>query len=287
MRACDPMLAAILADGSVRLQSADVYDVVLVDSTTFFWTTYDRDLTWNGNTYVSQSPFMSRSKWSVKNTMEIPELEIILRAGASAFNGSIDLMSLVHNGMFDGATITMNRLYMPSATPTDTSLGSILIFGGEVSTVDLEGSKITFTVRGANNKLGQYAPRNVWQVGCIHAFCDSGCTLLRASFTSSFTVGASPTRSFVPWTSAPGTPALFQLGTLTMTSGPSAGEERTIMFADATGVSLVYPLAQAPSPGDTFDAFQGCDKTQTICTARGNIQNWRGFPFIPPATTAI
>ncbi len=153
------------------------------------------------------------------------------------------------------------------------------------------GGVATITAKGKNNRLDQYVPRNLYQVGCNHAFCDAGCTLSRASFTSNFTVGGSPTSIFVPWASAPGTPALYIGGTLAVTSGAGAGQRRTISGANAFGVDLAYPLSVLPAAGDAFTAFEACDKSFNSgsgqsCTDRSNTQHYRGFEFIPPPNAA-
>lgn len=287
MRQCDPLLKVLLDDRSVRLYSTDIYDIVIPGGASYFWTSYDLDLVWNGNTYQSQSPFLTRNKWNVTNSMQIPELEVTILATAAAFAGGSDLMSQIHNGLLDNAQVTLNRLFM--SQKQDTTLGTVLLFGGGTSTISIQGTKVTLKVKGANNKMDQYAPKNLYEVGCLHTFCDAGCTLLASAHTFNFTVGASPTKTFIPWTSAPASPSLSQLGTLTMTSGIATGESRTVEFADSSGCTLSYPLYDLPSPGDTFKVFEGCDKTRTTCglSSRNNLQNWRGFPFIPPATSSV
>ena len=77
-----------------------------------------------------------------------------------------------------------------------------------------------------------------------------------------------------------------------MTGGPASGGRRTIAAADASGLSLSYPLYGVPGPGDTFSAFQGCDKSFNSgsgqsCTARANTGNYRGFEFVPPPNASI
>jgi uncharacterized phage protein (TIGR02218 family) len=289
MRDCGTALAALLASGQVELAQADLYDVTTQSGTVFHWTNFDVEIPYGGNTYTNYGPFLQRTKVQTVNTMSIPTLEITMLATDASFNGGADLMSQMHNGLFDGATLILNRLFMlyPVTLPIDTSLGTILYFGGVLSTIEIEGVKTTLKVKGANNKLDQYAPRNLFQIGCLHNFCDSGCTLNAASFTYDCTVPSSPAASkiYVPWTTAPAVSpiTLFQLGALTMTSGAASGQSRDIAFADSTGVYLEYPLYDVPQPGDTFTVFEGCDKTNATCTSRGNEQNWRGFPFVPPA----
>ena len=49
----------------------------------------------------------------------------------------------------------------------------------------------------------------------------------------------------------------------------------------------MYPLPFAPSPGDAFTVYAGCDHTQGTCQGRfNNLANFRGFPYVPPPELA-
>jgi len=50
----------------------------------------------------------------------------------------------------------------------------------------------------------------------------------------------------------------------------------------------MYPLPFAPAFGDAFTVYAGCDRTLATCQGRfNNKANFRGFPFVPPAETAV
>lgn len=62
----------------------------------------------------------------------------------------------------------------------------------------------------------------------------------------------------------------------------------TIKLADATGLTLTFPLPALPAPGDTFTAYQGCDYTLATCRSKfANEANFRGFPFVPAPEAAF
>jgi uncharacterized phage protein (TIGR02218 family) len=287
MRPCNVTLAAALAAGDVLMRRAEAYKITTKLGTIFRWSTYDKKIPNGLDTYTAQGPFLKRSSWKLTNTMQVPSMTMKLSSLNQSFNGGASLIGQITQGLLDGASVVMTEIYMDATVDAVSVIGDIVIFGGRVSVASTDGLTATIQVKGANNRLDQYAPRRLYQVGCNNTFCDAGCTLLRASFTSSFTVGASPTRLFVPWASPPGTPSQFVLGTLTMTSGAASGESVTVGAADASGCTLVFPLYAAPAPGDTFTVFQGCDKTIATCTGRSNNQNGLWFPFIPPAETAV
>jgi len=268
---------------------AELFTFTLSDNSTIYrWNSWNKDLPWNGHTY-EQKP-INRTKWSVTNTMQVPELTVRLLALNDSFGGGADIKTQIRNGLFRGATMVMEDLYMPKLD--DQSLwGTIEMFGGVVAGVTIQGQVAEITVRGKNNLLDQNAPRAIYQPGCFHAFCDAGCTLNRATFTTSYTVGASPTAIFIPWASAPASPELYLGGEFTPTSGPAAGQSRDIAAADSSGLTLEFPLYDMPLAGDTFDAFEGCSYLELAtgdgrsCADRSNQQNYFGFRSIPPPTT--
>lgn len=291
LRTCSSPLALVLASGLIGLSRAELFTFTLADGTTVHrWCAWDSDLVVGGNTFSSRAPWLKRTKWNIVNTMQVPELTLVLLALNDGFNGGADIKTQIRNGLFRKATFLLQDLYMP--TPGDTTtLGTMDIFGGVVAGSTIEGATATITIRGLANQLNQFAPKNVYQTGCLHAFCDAGCTLARASFTDSFTIGTSPTAIFIPWASAPGDPTLYIGGEVTITSGAADGQSRDVADADSSGLTLEYPLYDLPLAGDTFDAFQGCDYTKDSgsgrsCNDRSNEQNYFGFPFTPPPTTA-
>ena len=284
------LLAPALAAGRI-VAEADLFAFTLLDGSVHYWTSWDRDLTFQGQVYTSRSPWVECTDWDVSNTMEIPELKVYLRALNTAFDGGASIKTQIHNGLFDGCVVLMSTAYMV-APPV--ILDTVALFGGKTAGVNIAGATVTIDVRGKNNDLDQFAPRNLFQIGCKHGFCDANCTLLKASFTASFAAGAGGlTSSFIPWSgAAPGNATNYQGGEITMTSGEASGQTRTVAQATSAGLALAYPLYETPAPGDTFSAFQGCDKSYKSgsgqsCTDRANTQHYRGFEFVPPPNSAI
>lgn len=292
LRAHSGPLATALA-GGVQLWRADLFDILLQDGvTTYNWATWDGPLTANSIAYQTQKPWIERTNWNVANTMEVPSMTVFLRALNDGFAGGAQIKTQIHNGLFDGASLTLSRAFMTSPGSTS-ALGTVELFGGVVAGLDLTGSTATLTVKGKNNLLDQFAPRNLYQKPCLHGFCDVGCTLSRATFTASYAVGTGPTSSFLPWSgSPPANAALYTNGQITMTSGAAAGQTRTVAAADSTGLTLAYPLYQTPTAADGFTAFQGCSKgfsdgSGQDCTAYANTQHWKGYDQIPPPASAV
>ncbi len=129
-------------------------------------------------------------------------------------------------------------------------------------------------------------PRNVYSPACQHVLYDSGCTLIKSAFGTAGTVGAFSTARVINWASAT---AGFAQGSVLFSGGVNAGVSANIKgVTPGLGFEVSYPLPNAPSTGDAFTAYFGCDHTQATCTTKfNNLANFRRFPFIPPATYAF
>jgi hypothetical protein len=305
MRATSTTLLNALATPGVRLTKADLFTIILADGTIYRWTDFDQDVVYNPVTtltWLAQGPLLQRSRLGVKNTVEVPELIIQLAALDTDFIGGLAIKTQIHNGYFDGAQIALDRVFLVGgawyAVGAATNGESLVppycgnLFSGRMSEAKITATGVEITAKGANVLMNQYVPRNLYQLPCIHTFCDQGCTLSATSFTLSTTAGAGSTRSLVAWGTVPANPALYTLGVLTVTSGAAIGQIRTVKLGSAAGLLLQYPLYNAPASGDTMSVLKGCSKayddgTGQSCTDYANTQHYRGYPFTPPAEEAF
>lgn len=295
MRGAPPPLKEFL-DSHQIWWSADLFTVSLVNGTILRYNSTDIPISYGGITWLatmsSQGPTITRTSWKMTNTTDVPDMEILINSTGDDYNGT-NIKKLIHNGYFDGALFELSRAVMPSSGAA--YLGAPLMFSGKVSTTEISGLGIKLTVKSLSTLLQQFMPRNIYTAGCSWALYSSGCGVSRAAFTATNTVSTGPSNKIVlsvagGWTRpGPITPPVGQLilGTLTITSGAGQGQSRTIVAASATQIQLGYPLYTVPASGDTLSAVLGCNKTRANCaTPFNNINNYRGFDFIPPAETA-
>ena len=241
MRAASAELQSFLATRQ-PCWLAECFSIALADGLTVLnWTSFDRDLVSGGVTYTSLSPLVSRSRMSMKGTVEVPELDVTVAALDSVTVNGLSLKTAVHNGIFDGARLSLYRVWMPMLTPEglpqapgDTSLGLVLMFDGRLAQSEITASTVRFTAKGDNVLMNMQAPKSLYQPTCLHTFCDSGCNaapalvngvstpdyMVAANFTNSFSVGGPfPSSTQIPWASAPANPGLYILGSVTFASG--------------------------------------------------------------------
>lgn len=274
--------------GDAALIMADCFDFALKNGTVLSYTNADLPIVNNGVTYLANSVQVDGLKFKCAVGLETDKQKITVAAKPGDTYLGVPFLASIQRGLLDGCEISRTRVFLKSWSVQNraTPIGSVLLFKGRVGSVDQVGrTQAEITVNSDLVLLDISMPRNLYAPNCQHVLYDSGCGLSRAAFTANGTVGPSPTDSYIPWTSAS---ASYAQGKIVFTSGANAGLSATVKSATIAGLTLAYPLLAAPAEGDTFEVSFGCDHTLTTCEKRfNNLVNFRGFPFIPPATYAV
>lgn len=264
---------------------AELFTITLIGGGILRFTTADTDIVSGGLTFSSTGPLIQRGK--IRNTVGV-EVDTL---GLTVVPKSTDLvngqawMPAVLNGALDGADVKVEKAYMP--TWGNTAAGTLIMFAGRVAEVRPSRSFMDIDVKSHLELLNIQMPRNLWQPGCVHTTFDAGCTLVKASFKSSTTVGGGSTTTVLNCGLAQAA-GYFDLGTITFTSGPNSGISRTVKSYTPGVITLLSALPNVPGTGNGFDAYPGDDKTQATCTNKfANLANFKATPYIPVAETAV
>lgn len=286
MKTHTPELIALL-NGSNQFIMADLYTITLVTGTVLRYTSADIDITHAGATYSARGPLIRRGTVRTVVGLEVDKLDMTvspkpgmdghLLAGAPFIPASLQ-------GALDGAMVMLQRAFLSSwALPP---VGAVVMFYGRVSDVSGTRSAMPVDVKSALELLNTKLPRNLCQASCMHTLYDGGCAVNKAAYTTTGTVtGTNGTGQWLQSGLAQGA-GWFDQGVLTFTSGANAGVQRTVKAHSAGQFWFALPLPQAPTVGDTFSVYPGCDKTQATCSAKfNNTPRFRGFPFVPVPET--
>jgi uncharacterized phage protein (TIGR02218 family) len=315
MRPCSTALAAYLAAND-SIVIADLYTFALASGEMLRYSGWTSALSIAGTAFPSGSlnyntatyaefllgPRFGRSKVTNKIGVQPAELDIDVLAGASDLVGTFPFADAVRMGIFDGATVELDRLFAPpqtnGAAPLDTSLGCLLWFCGRVADCDIGRSKISIKVKSLMNLLAlQQMPRRLYGAGCTHIFGDAMCGYNRAAGTNALgaptgvgqatvTTGAGVTQATIVATSA--VPSGYLQGTITGATGQNAGYTRTIGNVAGSTIQLFKPFLFPVTVGDTFTILPGCDHTTGTCDSTfNNLLRFGGFPYIPPPEYAF
>ena len=295
MKAAGTNTLAILSSGLIV--KAELYTISLVGGATLLFTDYDLPLTVGANTFLSNMVVVRGSVKQQTGT-DVTSLDLELSPQRDAISqplvGGVSFLQACRLGYLDGARVTMAKCFMvdlDNVVTTQTNNESVNWFTGVVASAVAGRQKATIAVESDLSMLSVQMPRNVLQTGCNHTFCDSGCTLVKATYTTSSSVtatGPNTTSSFT--TGLAKADGYFALGYITFTSGANNGASVNVKASALTNgvVTLVDQLPVAPATGDTFTIVAGCDKLLATCKtkwAADNSSHFRGFPFIPVPET--
>lgn len=262
---------------------ADLYTITLATDANdpLRWTDGDTDLTVGGHTFTaggsSGAPLISRGTLRWAAGLEVSDLEVTLGVGPGVLLHSRPLALGAAEGMFYGAHVLIERLFMPAWG--DVSLGTIWWFEGNVAEAICSASEVKLTVKSELESLNVAMPKRLFEPGCPHTFCSSACGLSALSHTASATVQAASTTSVQ--LSAANASGYYALGVLTFKSGTCSGLSRTIVSDSGSALTVSPPLPRTPAAGDAVSVMRGCAKTLAACKAYGNQGHFAGFPWVP------
>lgn len=292
MKPASPTLLALLA--TRQFYTCDLYTFNLVNGSTLYYATGDQDIIFGDITYVcggqngalfNRQGNRAKSSWTIGTQVSTIQFDCMPRA---AMIGGVTFLQACQQGIFDGATMNLERAFMP--TYGNVSAGLVNVFFGRCAEVDAGRSVATFTINSHLELLNQNMPRNVYQSNCSNTLYDPGCGLLKAAFTVvGHTVGGSNLSAIN--TSLLQSTDYFDLGVITFTSGQNAGISKNVksFVGGVPGiVNVTTPLPFAPASGDAFTIYPGCDKTMNTCQVKyNNFKNIKSTPFIPEISTAV
>jgi uncharacterized phage protein (TIGR02218 family) len=285
-----------------------LFTITLADATVLRYTDLDIDVVYGGNTWLSggeisvSAPLANEGGTSQTLDLAVDAVDLELKVNETVLRGSIPYAQAAAQGLFRGARVLIERVFMNTAT----GLPYVPChwFEGRIAEAKVGGTEIQLTVKSELEGLNIKIPHQVYQPACTRALFDAGCGLTKASFTYSTTVW---TQCFQPiYTRAlpSGQPysvsGYFDLGMLTITSGAYAGISRPItqhVYDNTAGInehrfylSPVLPGTPAYpgyiTAGTTFTVIPGCDKKMATCNTKfSNLTRFRGMPFVPRPET--
>lgn len=269
---------------------ADCYTFTLASGTVYRWTTWDADV----NGFTHGGPILSRTGARFAAGRETSTVDITM-GGAGFTLGGVKLTLAAVRGVFYGAKVKIERLFMPA--PGDASLGAIPWFEGYVASVMPSSTEVKLTVKSRQERLNIPMPRRTFQPACGYVLYDSNCGVSRALHMATGATAAGTTSSFLAFTDAH-SDDYWKGGVVTITSGPMAGQTRTaidhVNIAGVSGVTLDLALPSVPANGTAFEIARGCNKashnpdgTPGDCIAKfDNLPRFGGFPFVPKPESA-
>lgn len=119
MRAAASALVTLLASRQ-PLWSADLFTFTLRNGVVLRLASTDIDIVFGGITWTAAnagSVGITRGAWSIKNTIDIPSLEIDIVSSGTDYTGGANIKLAIHDGLLDGAGVSLQRVFAPAAEP--------------------------------------------------------------------------------------------------------------------------------------------------------------------------
>jgi uncharacterized phage protein (TIGR02218 family) len=266
------------------LAFAECFTFTLSTGAVLTWTNVDLPVSANGAMFSATGPLVSGFKYKASVGLEVDKQQVTIAARPTDLISGSPVLNAIREGAFDGATVQRDRVFLSAIGGA--VIGSVTLFHGRVSTVDNVGrTQAQITVASDLVILDYDMPRNLYSPTCVHTLYDSGCGVIRGTYSVNGVVGAGSTASLI--NSAVAAAGHVQ-GSLVFTSGLNANVRATVKSVIAgASLSLMYPLPSPPATGDAFTVAFGCDHTRGTCQGKfNNLVNFRGFPFVPPPQIA-
>ena len=287
-------LTSLLA--SRQYVMAKLFTFTLIDGTVLRYTSGDQNIT-SGSTLYSAGgetgPYFEKEgnrangHWSVGLGADTLNIDVL--PGSSTVN-SVAFTTAARAGHFDGAAFQMDYAFMPVYGTIQNGC-QIVIFKGRVAEVAADRNIVSFKINDYRELLNQSMPREVFAATCANTLYDASCTVNPNSFSNATAAQNGGTQDTI-LCALPQATGYYDLGKITFTSGANTGFSYGVSSwtQGSPGIlRLVGPVPLTIVTGDVFTAFAGCDRTTGSggCTKFANIDNFRGFPYVPPPETAV
>ncbi|MCJ0828838.1 DUF2163 domain-containing protein [Acinetobacter sp. NIPH1876] len=285
MRQASPKLIALLDAGQFLM--ADLYTFTTIQGDVYRYTNFDFDLTIASQVYRADGPIIEREGITQNLGIEVDSLSITIMVNDDTHFSDVPIVQAFHNGILDGVRFKLERVFMDSNTPTDTSAGAITLFEGSLIEPEMDRNQIHVNAASDTDILNVKMPRNLYQPGCLNTLFDSGCGLLSSSYVVNSIIEANSTPSRITCTlNQP--QGWFTQGVVEFTQGVNRGIKRTVRLHESGALLLTLPLLEMPTIGEQIKVYPGCDKRLETCQNRFNNRvRFRGAPFVPIPETSI
>lgn len=253
-----------------------------LDGQVFGFTNHDRDLVFNGTTFVAATGFTPAETASgLGLQVDTAEIEGALSSG-SITEADIAL------GLWDNASAEIWRVDWSDVTKR------VITRKGSLGEISRGAQAFGAEIRGLAHMLNQTKGRTYSRI------CDETVGTARCGINTNLpiykgtgAITAVTDRRILTVSGLAGfAEGWFQAGLLNFTSGAAAGAKIEVgghRFIETGGVLLeLWRQAERPLViGDTFTVTVGCGRTWKICQTKfANSDNFRGFPHMPGSDAA-
>jgi uncharacterized phage protein (TIGR02218 family) len=268
MKTLPALLDTHYSGGTTTL--ADLLKITRTDGEVFAFTSAAEDVTISGQLYTSAQG-LNISSIEVSAGFAVDNLEL-----TTLDDGTVFTKAEVLAGVWRNADFIISRYNWQ--TPTD---GVEVRMAGTVGEVNMHRGYITAELRG----LQQYLQQPIGSVSsktCRARLGDALCAKDLTAFTHTGTVTSAASNQVFTASAMAQAADYFAEGILTWTGGVNAGLIVKVKGFSSGVFTLMLPMLQTITAGDTFSVVAGCQKRLTDCATKfNNVLNFQGEPHLP------
>ncbi len=264
------------AVNSESMCAIDLWTFEFPAGTYYRWTTFERDVSFGGNTWSAAGPVIDHGATRAASGVEVSTLDLELKG--VYLIGGVSLASLAATGAMDDIAVTYERLYLPTYATTPTADYKVLLFSGYVVDVEPSSTIVKLVAKSILARADEELPRRTVGPMCGWSWGSTRCGINKSLWQASDTVAAGSTTQAIKLTTGtayavPGAQVQF-----------ADGQWRNVVAYDAATktATLDSPLAAVPATGSALTIWRSCDKAQTTCSGTyANLVHFGGFPQVP------
>lgn len=155
MKSVTDALAAYL-NTEKEMNVCDLYTLTLYDGTAYYYTDADKDITYNGHTYLHDALLLKREQTKINNVISVDSMTVSIYATVDDKLGDKPIFLAAHDGALDRATLALSRCFFDEDGNT---IGAVDLFSGITEVKSCGGLLMKLTVKSKVQGLSQEFPR--------------------------------------------------------------------------------------------------------------------------------
>lgn len=288
--ASNDLINFLTSTDSDLLKMADLYTIVLKNSTTLCYTSADFIIKYDGKTFLpvgGSNPCIERSEIIQEAGLSVDDLKLEFNSIPSHYISGITMIEAFRRGLFDGASFRLDFAFFKNGW-TQSPLVLNKIFIGTLDIEEITGSFVKASVKSPMAKLNENFPKNTYQASCHHSLYCDGCGVVKSNFSEyqkPVLENSTKTKIYCSLNKPSG---YYTNGIIEFTSGNNITEKRGIKLHNGSELTLSMPLLFTPAVNDTFTISAGCNKSIDMCSSKfSNLANFGGTPYVPTSDSIL
>lgn len=139
-----------------EMNVCDLYTLTLFDGTAYYYTDADKDIIYNGHTYLHDALLLKREQTKINNVISVDSMTVSIYATVEDKLGDKPIFLAAHDGALDRATLALSRCFFDADGNT---IGAVDLFSGITEVKSCGGLLMKLTVKSKVQGLSQEFPR--------------------------------------------------------------------------------------------------------------------------------